>query len=374
MRSIHAIVSSGLLIVRVLLIVATSASALGLALVAGRSLADRPRGSSDGQVGSSAANLTPHENPTLGYRIALPTSYRRSSSTLTGDAEIIGRDVYTFLTESDERANCLRDGSDAPDRANAAYIHVVVWRNAAGLAAMDWARTSPYTTPRTRVEAGSIGGHDAARLVDNGQTMSYSIRANDRIYVLTPTMWVSPPDHKLDDIAATFTATRPQPLPAATPRPQPREAAAQVGRALATAFATRDANAVARHMSHCRFGIRTILEPVQRGAESCCIVNRSVGAFAEALRTRFASRDFIVMVDPEPQVTVVGQGAGRHERFWLRSDWSDAGQTTRIDLFVGEVEGTWVWFEAVHHHPRQDLSRTTCGPYRTPWVAGPGGC
>jgi len=366
-----ALIRSSAVAAQLLLVVATSVAVV----VGGLSLGERQRARvPEAQAASAPTSLATHENAALGYRIDLRRSYRPATSSLSSSGDLLGRDVYTLLTEGEERANCMRDGSSTPDRANAAYLHVVVFRNPAGLGATDWARKSPFATPRAAVESARVGVLEAARFVNEGITMAYAIRANDRVYVLTPTMWLSPAQHALDDIAATFAPTPPQAFPAAAVRAQPREAAAELGRQLFTAFAARDAAAVARHMPTCRFGIHTVLEPVERGSEMCCIVNRSVAGFADALHTRFASSDLVVLVDPEPRAKVEGQGANRYERFFLRSEWSEGGQTTRVDLYVDEIQGAWYWTEALHHYPRQDLSRTSCGPYRAPWVSGPGGC
>jgi hypothetical protein len=131
---------------------------------------------------------------------------------------------------------------------------------------------------------------------------------------------------------------------------------------------------VARVMPSCRFGVYTMIEPVQPGNESCCIVNRSAPGFIEALRKQFATREVSVAVDPEPRVKVEGPSRDRTERYFVRSQWRSGARTIVVDLMLGPVDGQWRWTEAVHHYAADDLKRGLCGPYATPWVAGRESC
>ena len=60
--------------------------------------------------------MTAHENPFLGYRITLPSTYRRlPPSYFTADRTtggLLGCYAYTLLTEHQEREECLQDLGD----------------------------------------------------------------------------------------------------------------------------------------------------------------------------------------------------------------------------------------------------------------------
>jgi hypothetical protein len=83
-----------------------------------------------------------------------------------------------------------------------------------------------------KVEAVTIGGREAVRLVADNATAEiqlFAIRSDDRIYLITPTMW--PSRHRLEDIAATFGTVARLPLPTPTPTAPPaarRQAATEL--------------------------------------------------------------------------------------------------------------------------------------------------
>src|SRR5207237_8743709 len=64
------------------------------------------------------------ENPTMGYRITLPTSYHRSVNPVPGDPRI--RDVFTTLSDAEERAECARDSGDIGSPTDRTYLFVEV--------------------------------------------------------------------------------------------------------------------------------------------------------------------------------------------------------------------------------------------------------
>jgi hypothetical protein len=306
------------------------------------------------------------ESPILGYRITLPVPFRlQRSIVIAGHPEILGTDVYTTQTEADERAECLRDAGDIPGPAAAALTEVAVHRNPTGATAVAWSTSSPRRSARQTVEPATIDGRDAARVVEGGTTAWYAIRANDRVYVISPTIW--PTQQPLDSIASSFRAIapRPFPTPTATPAEAPRESARRLADALARAFAARDADAVARVMPECHFGVAFSVDGVPSGG----VLNRSVARFIDALRERFASADFSVTVE----ASVLSQSTADGERFFARSQWRDGTGTTLVDLELGERDGRWLWVGATHHYQRQDLIGGTCAPYRSPWVTG-GSC
>jgi hypothetical protein len=328
---------------------------------------------------SPTSGIVTYDNPILGYRISLPTTYRRLSPVLfTGEQEILGRDMYTLQTEQQEREECLHDLGDTPPPSIAALLFVETYRNVANVSATEWVGTPrvPGAQPlsmQRRVEPLTIGGREAVRLVADDATAEvhlFAVRGDDRIYVITPTMWVSPPQHQLASIAATFETTARQPLLTPTPTTPPaarQQAASEVTQALAKAFAARDADAVARLMPQCRLGV-SLVEPLPNSSGGG--VGRSVALFTQALRDRFSSGDLVVTLDTTVQLQTEG---GR--RYVARSDWREPDRTVRIDLVLDESEGgRWQWVAAIHHYQQADFVKPYCIPYRSPWVTHTSSC
>jgi len=332
---------------------------------------------------SASGRLVTYENPILGYRITLPAAYRRVSSALfttgTPDA-ILGRDAYTLLTQQQEREECLRDLGDIPSPATAGLLFVEAYRNVAGESASQWASTprTPGAQPRSmhrKIEPLAIGDRDAVKLVADratAETEVIVIRADDRIYVLTPTMWSFPPQHRLEDIAATFGTIARQPFPTATPTPLPEarsQAASELAAALARAFTARDADAVARLLPDCHLGVSPGVALPNSGGGG---LSRSVPLFVQALRDRFAAGDLTVTVDPTLQTE--GSEGRFGSFFFVRSEWKEPDRTVAIDLLLDVRDGRWQWVSARHHYQQADLGSPPCIPYRSPWVSGTSRC
>jgi hypothetical protein len=323
------------------------------------------------------------ENLILGYRITFPQGYRRSSTTIiTGQPEILGGDHYTLVTESAERdaarEACLHDIGDipslSPDRNS--DIQISVSRNVGGISATEWA-----TTPRVsgaqalsthqKVEVTTIAGLEAVRLVtDNAtpETTAFVIRANDRIYVLGPIQSSAPSRLAkgwIDDIARTFVAIAPVAFPSPSATTPPRDAATRLARALAQAFAARDADGVARLMKPCWIAVTPLIDGRPPGG----VLNRSVALFTQGLKERYAIGNLTVVVDPTLQVELQG---GR-EHFFVRSDWREPDRTTQFDLYFDAIDGQWVWTQAQPHFQRAQFVNG-CIPYRSPWVDGSASC
>jgi hypothetical protein len=320
---------------------------------------------------SAAATATPQpsaalgENPTLGYRITLPGTYRLSRSLIvTGQPETLGSDTYTFTTQAQERAECEQDRGDIGSPSDGAYLIVAVYHDLTGASPVDWARSRPQNSHST-ADATTINGLPAAKLLQRGETMAYVVAANDRMYEISPTMW--PSQHPLDAIAGSFRALAPGPFP--TPPPAPavsaRDAAAEMARSLAAAFSAKDADAVARLITpNCWLGFGATVGGMNTGGA----VNRAVANFIPALRQRFAAGDLTVTVDPALQVDPrVGSA------YVLRSRWIESDRTTSIDLHLGEFDGSWRWFGAMHYY--DGYAANSCIPYRSPWITPtPGVC
>ena len=314
---------------------------------------------------TGASQLPPgtFENRTLGYRITFPLSYRLSRSQIVrGQPELVGQDIYTFATEAEVRADCMQDRGDIPTPLDAAFLLVSAYLNPRGVSAREWIVSRPEGNLRT-THPWTINGKDAVSLTGPPQndTAMYVISANDRMYVLMPTMW--PNQHPLDSIAQSFTAIAPQPFPtpSSAPSESPREAAGALSRTLGAAFAARDADAVARSFgSRCWIGVSPVITGAHTGGG---VLNRAVALFVPALRDRFAAGDLAVTVDPAVQVR--NDAGGDH--YFVRSDWREPDRTTPIDLELAEIDGQWRWTGATHYYP--SLGPGSCIPYRSPWVS-----
>jgi hypothetical protein len=176
---------------------------------------------------SPASGTAVHENLILGYRLTLPDSYRRSRSLLVGpNEETLGHDAYVPRSAADERSMCLREQQGSllsPERA--ADVRIVVHRDT-GMSAVDWASTPVRRMPFSSVVPTTIEGREAAKVVHqpSGDSAFYVIRANGRIYELTPELDPQPstqPKGWLDNIAMSFQAIAPQPFPSSVPSAPP---------------------------------------------------------------------------------------------------------------------------------------------------------
>ncbi len=297
------------------------------------------------------------ENRILGYRITLPVAYRLLHSSINaGQLEQLGSDAFSVSTVAEQRADCLsNEGGGIGSALKGEPVNVAVIGNVRALSVVQWATDSPWGRLHT-VEAVTVGGYEAARLVQQGIARTYVISANDRMYVLSHLN--SPSSQRLADIAASFRALPPAPFPTAPPAQIARDAASTLGQRLAQAFAAKDANAVAGLMTDCRISAGENIggRPLGTGG-----LSRSSSAFIAALRDRFAKGDLTVTVDPEVQVqAVTGQ-------FFVRSEWKEPDRTTPIDLFLRELDGRWQWTSAIHYYP--SLVGSGCIPYRSPWAA-----
>jgi hypothetical protein len=286
----------------------------------------------------------------------------------------LGVDLYTLQTEQQQRDACSRDsgdmGSHSPDRDS--DIRVGAVRNTAGMTAVEYVNAPRGGQPLSaqhQVQSITIGGREAVKLVQQGQVTRYVIRAGDRMYELGPTQWSFPsrlPASWLDDIASTFTVITPQPFPVPAPTPSPRDSARQLAQSLSTAFAAKDADAIARLMPSCWLMVSPMIDNAPAGG----VLYRSVVLFTQGLRERFAAGDLTVTIDPTVQV----QADGGRDVFFVRTVWRDPDRTTRIDLLFEELDGRWQWWFGRHYFQRADLVRGSCIPYRSPWVTDAGGC
>ena len=165
------------------------------------------------------AGFATYENPTLGYRITLPEAFRRYATLVVTGPDGVGVDFYTRRTELEERELCLSlRGSDLGSREWASDVQVRVTSNVGGVSALEYVSAPNRRIVFTSVEPTTIDGHEAAKVVHqpSGDTSWYAIRANDRIYELSPGADEQPsqqPKGWLDQIAASFRAIAPEPFP-----------------------------------------------------------------------------------------------------------------------------------------------------------------
>jgi hypothetical protein len=298
------------------------------------------------------------ENRILGYRITLPPAYRLGGTSINaGQPELLGSERFTVTTVAEQQAECLSEvGGGLASLIKGEPVDVAVTANVRGLSAVQWATGSPYGSLHT-VEAVTVGGYEAARLVQQGKADTYVISANNRMYALTHLN--APSSQRLADIAASFRAIPPLPFPTAPPAQIARDAATNLGQRLAQAFAAKDANAVAGLMTDCRIAASANIGGATLGSEG---LSRSSAAFITALRDRFAKGDLTVTVNPEVQVQAVSG------QFFVRSQWKEPDRTIPMDLFFRELDGRWQWTSAIHYYP--SMVGSGCIPYRSPWVAG----
>jgi len=310
---------------------------------------------------SASPTLAPgtFENRILGYRITLPVAYRLAGTSINaGQPEQLGSERFSTTTAAEQQADCLSEtGGGIGSAIKGEPVDVSVIANVRGLPVTQWAAGSAWGQLHT-IEAVTVGGYDAARLIQQGKVDTYVISANNRMYVVSHLN--APSSQRLADIAASFRALPPLPFPTAPPPQVARDAASSLGQRLAQAFAAKDATAVAGLMTDCRIGASAYIGGAPVASEG---LSRSSAAFTTALRDRFAKGDLTVTVNPEVQVhTVTGQ-------FFVRSEWKEPDRTTPIDLLFREIDGRWQWTSSIHYY--QSYVGSGCIPYRSPWVTSP---
>ena len=296
------------------------------------------------------------ENRILGYRITLPVAYRLVGTSINaGQPEQLGSERFSTTTPAEQQADCLSEtGGGIGSAIKGEPVDVSVIANVRGLPVVPWTAGSPWAALHT-VEAVTVAGYDAARLIQQGKADTYVISANGRMYVLS--YLNAPSSPRLADIAASFQAVPPLPFPTAPPPQVARDAANSLGQRLAQAFAAKDATAVAGLMPDCRIGASANIGGAPVASEG---LSRSSAAFITALRDRFAKGDLTVAVNPDVQThALTGQ-------FFVRSEWKEPDRTTSIDLLFREIDGRWQWTSAIHYYA--SYVGNGCIPYRSPWV------
>jgi hypothetical protein len=329
-----------------------------------------------GAVRSSASSSSPAmssagtvvvENQTLGYRLTLPDGYRVSGTTVVpGTGSFVGREGYTLLSPAEEQALCVRENNGTPSPDGTKTLSVEVYLNPADAPAREWANGSHLRSARVTVEAASAGNLDAARFVADGKSLAYAIRANQRIYVLTPD--VGPSTHPLDSIASTFVAIPPSKRPMPAPDTTPRDAAAHLGTQLADAFAARNVDAVSSLVRTCIMSVAPYVDGQPLGG----VLNSSMASFLDGLRAGFSAGTLTVVVDPTVQTGWRSDGA---ELYFVRSVWTNNGRSISADLYLDRsvIDGRALWIQSALQFRQAEVVRG-CIPYPSPWVSGGASC
>lgn len=154
--------------------------------------------------------LVPQPNPSLGYSISVPPTYRRAGSRV--DAANSGDDIYTPRTAQQDAALCRQEqqfGSDSPERVT--DFRVSVYTNPSGTSPADFANAPNRRIDFTSIQSTSVNGLAGARVLNqpSGDTAFYVIAANGRLYEIAPLINEQPmtqPHGWLDQIVSTFKA------------------------------------------------------------------------------------------------------------------------------------------------------------------------
>lgn len=325
------------------------------------------RPASSSSPAASSAGTIVVENQTLGYRLTLPDGYHLSGATIVpGSGAFVGRAAYTLLSPAEEQAVCSGDNNGTPSPDGTKTLSVEVYLNPANASAREWANGSHLRSPRVTVETASAGNLDAALFVAEGRSLGYAIRANQRIYVLTPN--VGPSIHPLDSIAASFVAIAPAERPMPVADTTPRDAATRLAVQLAEAFAARNVDAVSSLMRTCIMSVAPYVDGQPLGG----VLNRSIPAFLDGLRAGFSAAALTVVVDSTIQT---GQRADGVEVYFVRSVWTNNGRSIKADLYLdtSAIDGRTLWIQSSLQFRQADVVRG-CIPYPSPWVSGGASC
>jgi hypothetical protein len=292
-----------------------------------------------------------YDSPVLGYRLQFPDGFRRSDCLSSGAAPDgrIGGETFTLLSPQQERASELAHIARGGEVAMWTF-QVTVFR-ADGLSALELARRGgcprcdPATTtqPGYQLQAIVLGGYEAARVVINGEVRQVVVQANERLYVLElyfdenlsglrPRPPVLTAD-VLSAVALTFQARPVGSLPAPTPDPTIAPPGAQDA-------AVKLAGALQSGAVDELGGLLTPQCWLIVSAPNSAPTGRVTQAYNAELRDRFAAGLRITVVPTVQVAQTPGPGGGR---FFMRSEWTEAGRTVRADLYLREIDGRWYW-------------------------------
>jgi hypothetical protein len=290
-------------------------------------------------VTSGQPLVVPYESSALSYHIQLPIGFRRSDclSAWRSRGATLGVDVFTPLTPDEERAK--ERGHTGGGYPAAGRTFSVIVFNADGRSALEWARELGSFGGEERHSSAVVSAYEAVRTAVRGEARLYVVRVEGLIYLISlPPGDPVLPSGFLDSVASTFRARPARPTPTPTPPPAitpagPYDAAAK----LAAALEAGDVGRLA--------GVITPRCWLEEWLPNAGTTGRAVDPYLAELAKRFAGGDLRVRVDPAVQVATEDGPGGL--RFFVRSDWTEAARTTRIDLFLREIDGRWYWSGAL---------------------------
>lgn len=303
---------------------------------------------------SPARLSVPFESRVLGYRMSLPDGYRRSDCLSgSGTSESLGMETFTLLSVDQER------GQDRTHVARggtvAMWTFSVIAYRVAGMSAVELLERGACpscdrtTRPGEKVEPTVVNGLEAARTIATGEARLYAVRVADRLYVIefysnpydsTPRPAVAPLG-VLDIVAATFEQAASAAPATPTAQPQVTTAARSTGAQLADAFAAADSAA-----------LRALVTPrcwLETTFPNAGPLGRAADPHLAELKGKLDTGVLRVRVDPTVQVAP--EPGPRGLSLFVRSDWSEAGISSRVDLFLDEIGGLWYWAGERHYAP-----------------------
>ncbi|MGH2471603.1 MAG: hypothetical protein ACRDG6_04260 [Candidatus Limnocylindria bacterium] len=240
-------------------------------------------------------------------------------------------DIFTPLTVDEERAQDrghVAGGGAAATRSIAVSI-----TNGDGRPALEWAREYGSFGGAERHEARTVGGYDAARTAVNGKVVLYVVSAGQRVFILASRPEDPLPDGLLDAIASSFSVSATVPLP--TPVPPPAsvpQGARDAAERLATALERADLVALAM--------VATPRCWIETWSTASGPIGRAVQPLIADLRMRLQAG---LRVTVNPTVQVAPRAGPSGLRLFVSSDWTEAGRTTRANLYLREVNSQWFW-------------------------------
>lgn len=346
-RASRAPVALAALTLALIAIVVTQLPAIERGGVAASPLATASPSASTGSTSIPTLDLVTFESTNLEYRATLPAGVRRSDclSGPAGAAPVVATDVFTALSPDQERA--LDRSHTARGGAPVAWtISVALW-SSAGLSPLGVAQRGgcaacpPEVRTGERIEQLTLNGYDAARILVTGEPRLYAVQFGARMYVLElfsieggPPRPAALPTGVLASVAESLRASSaPPPVVASPGPPVVGDAARATAQRVAAALSSGDVDTIAAFMvPRCWFETR---------AANVGPLGRAIGPYLVELRARFATGGLRVRADPSLNVASVDGPAAL--RVFLRSQWTESGQTVPVDLYLREVDGRWYW-------------------------------
>jgi hypothetical protein len=271
-----------------------------------------------------------YTNFALGYRIDLPTPWRRSSCLSSQDqTKLPGGDGFVRVAEADERGTDVGNVFDV--------VQVAVHPNPDRLTPERWLATGVIGgTANQTTEPATLDGRSAVLLQQGpALTLAYLLGVGDRMFVIGYQNSYNDTSNApvMERMIKSFHLLNDQERAAASlMSPTPARSAEAVADTLADGFARRDADLLATVMAGC---MAAALE--QAGGTFT-----PRGAFVQELRTAFAG-GLTVTVQRRP---LENDATGT----FLQATWNAATEQKR-DLYVQRVGDVWSWYLTLTRQP-----------------------